>query len=495
MIIPFLDDEFGKGKLLEELVDYLNKHLPSVIQEYNKQVPAQDHLEEDVKIEPKSEWFSLYKIKEMSSQFQKKKFCLILMDIWDAKTEDNIGPKIIDELRKSIVEKDKDTTEKVEDTTEKAEDSEKKAKDTEMDKDWIKKRLRVIYISQNSKKNDSFLQDPECDKNNVLPFFSSGEKKKESFQKNLDNLLKTILDQLILNKVLCDIENDPLQEMATLSIKLLQIKRDVQKFIGPSFLPVLIRGETGAGKELVAKMIHECSPRKSKELVAESLAAVPLEGNFLEVTLFGKAKDQPQKGTPEVKGAFQRASCSTLFLDEVGDAPLDIQRHLLRAIDPGEICPLGGVPEPVDVRLVTATNRPLWDWIFRSKKMGKESLFREDLYFRLTGHIIDLPPLREHKEDIPILAEIFRKRWLKKRQENSKRIGKSAHSDKKKNQDSLPSIKREHIEKFMEYDWPGNIRELENIIYRCLDYSDKGPKAIFNIKPFEEHKRIHDNNV
>ena len=212
--------------------------------------------------------------------------------------------------------------------------------------------------------------------------------------------------------------------------------------VAKSNATVLITGESGTGKELVARAIHNRSPRKDKLFVAINCAAIP--ENLLESELFGHERGSFTGASERQIGKFEIAHEGTLFLDEVGSLPLSMQAKLLRAIQEKEIERIGGLrPIPVDVRIISATNSDLRQEI-------KNRKFREDLFYRLNVIPIHLPPLRERKEDIPLLANHFLHKY--NRQFNKK----------------IKGFKAETSQLLMQYDWPGNIRELENLIERLV---------------------------
>ncbi|MBK7105615.1 MAG: sigma-54-dependent Fis family transcriptional regulator [Ignavibacteriae bacterium] len=205
---------------------------------------------------------------------------------------------------------------------------------------------------------------------------------------------------------------------------------------------VLVRGESGTGKELIAKAIHFASPRKDKPFVTVNISS--LSENLLESELFGHEKGSYTGATNLRIGRFEEANGGTLFIDEVGDIPLQAQVKLLRAIQFNEIQRIGGnVTINVDVRIITATHRNL-------EEMIKQSEFREDLFYRLNVVSICLPKLKQRKSDIPILIDHFVKK----------------HSAI--NQKNVQSVSSEALDILMKYDYPGNIRELENIIERAV---------------------------
>ena len=213
------------------------------------------------------------------------------------------------------------------------------------------------------------------------------------------------------------------------------------KVVAKSNATVLITGESGTGKELVARAIHSQSHRQSKPFVAVSCAALP--ESLLESELFGHENGSFTGAYARKKGKFEFANGGTLFLDEIGEMSANIQVHLLRVLEEKEFSRVGGnEPIKVDVRVVSATNKDL-------RKAIEKGEFREDLYYRLNVVPIELPPLRERKEDIPLLAQHF--------------LNKFALENKKEVSEFSP----EATEFLLGYDWPGNVRELENAIERA----------------------------
>jgi PAS domain S-box-containing protein len=209
---------------------------------------------------------------------------------------------------------------------------------------------------------------------------------------------------------------------------------------------VLIRGESGTGKELVANAIHYASKRKDKPFIRVNCAAIPV--TLLESELFGHERGAFTGAVTQKIGKFELADGGTIFLDEIGDIPPEIQVKLLRVIQEKEFERVGGIKTiKVDVRIIAATNKDL-------EKAIKEGTFREDLYYRLNVIPVILPPLRERRGDIPLLVEHFIEKLNKKLNKNVKKVTKKA------------------MQALIYYDWPGNIRELENIIERCITLSD-----------------------
>jgi two-component system response regulator HydG len=216
--------------------------------------------------------------------------------------------------------------------------------------------------------------------------------------------------------------------------KVIQTARQV----APSDIPVLITGESGTGKELIARAIHNNSRRRKSRLVAMNCAG--FSPTILEDELFGHVRGAFTDARTDRPGRFEHANGGTLFLDEIGDMPQDMQAKLLRVLENGEVVRLGSnEPIRVDVRLISATNRIL-------DEMVAEKKFREDLYFRIKGVTINIPPLRERREDIPLLIHYFM-------QNASERYGKQ-----------LEGIEPEAQQVLMSYSWPGNVRQLKNVI-------------------------------
>ncbi|RME19220.1 MAG: sigma-54-dependent Fis family transcriptional regulator, partial [Deltaproteobacteria bacterium] len=202
---------------------------------------------------------------------------------------------------------------------------------------------------------------------------------------------------------------------------------------------VLIEGENGTGKELVARAIHANSPRRNKPFVVQNCSA--FNDNLLDSELFGHARGAFTGATSAKKGLFEVADGGTFFLDEIGDMSPALQVKLLRVLQEGTFLPVGSTQEKhVDVRIIAATNRDL-------KSMVEQGLFREDLYFRLNVVNLVMPPLRERIEDIPILVEHF--------------IAKHAPGRRVR-------LSEECLKRLMDYNWPGNVRELEHEIERLL---------------------------
>ncbi len=212
--------------------------------------------------------------------------------------------------------------------------------------------------------------------------------------------------------------------------------------VAPAEATVLITGESGTGKGLVARTIHANSSRKEKPLVEVNCAAIP--ENLVESELFGHEKGAFTGADKLRKGRFSMAHSGTIFLDEIGELPLAMQAKLLRVIQEGEIQRVGSDSAiPVDVRILAATNRKI-------EKMVSDGVFREDLYYRLNVFALHVPPLKERVEDIPALAQTFLTRFSKK------------------NRKTVRGIAPRAMDLLLRYTWPGNVRELENAMERAV---------------------------
>jgi DNA-binding NtrC family response regulator len=213
-----------------------------------------------------------------------------------------------------------------------------------------------------------------------------------------------------------------------------------------SNIPVLILGESGVGKEVIARAIHGESERSGRPIIAVNCGAIP--ANLVESILFGHEKGSFTGAHDRHLGKFQEADGGTLFLDEVGELPLDIQVKLLRVLQESEVDPVGSKrPVKVDVRIVAATNKNL-------ARLVEEGQFREDLYYRLNVFPVDAPPLRTRKEDIPALVKHFVTRI--NAEENKRVLGAAPQT----------------LAMLQSYDWPGNVRQLENTIFRAVVLCD-----------------------
>lgn len=225
------------------------------------------------------------------------------------------------------------------------------------------------------------------------------------------------------------------------SAPMMEVKDMIEK-VAPTNARVLITGENGTGKELVARQLHELSPRCKGPFIEVNCAAIPSE--LIESQLFGHEKGAFTSAIKQRKGDFELADSGTLFLDEIGDMSLSAQAKVLRALQENKIVRVGGEKEiPVNVRILAATNKNL-------KEEIEKGNFREDLYHRLSVIVIQVPPLRERKDDIPLLVENFVERIAQD-------MGKAA-----------PEFEPEAIEALQHYQWTGNIRELHNIVERLV---------------------------
>jgi len=225
--------------------------------------------------------------------------------------------------------------------------------------------------------------------------------------------------------------------------------QDVYKTIGRiagTDVTVLLRGESGTGKELVARAIHHYSRRSGRPFVAVSCAAIP--GTLLESEMFGHERGAFTDAKERRLGKFELAHGGTLYLDEIGDMPVDLQTKLLRALQERTIERVGGHESiAIDVRVLAATNRDL-------EALMKEGGFREDLYYRLNVVTVNLPPLRERRRDIPLLVEHFLAKHVEELGERG--------------------VAPEALDRLVGYDWPGNVRELENVVQRAMVMATAG---------------------
>lgn len=262
------------------------------------------------------------------------------------------------------------------------------------------------------------------------------------------------------------------------SDKIKQIIHEIQ-LVGNSGTSVLILGESGTGKEMVARALHENSDRREGPFIIVNCAALPV--NLIESELFGHEKGAFTGAIHKRVGKFEMANDSTIFLDEIGELPLDMQVKFLRVLQEREIEPIGGKPKKVNLRIIAATNRDLEEEVSKGR-------FRVDLYYRLNVFPITMPPLRSRKEDIMVLADHF--------------LAKFAHRANKQIKGFSPAVERS----LKGYNWPGNVRELENLIERSIFYTTgklvekvslpltsidlTGPSA-GQIKTAEENERDH----
>lgn len=240
---------------------------------------------------------------------------------------------------------------------------------------------------------------------------------------------------------------------------IINVLHNIEK-VAPTDTTVLIKGETGTGKELIARAVHNLSTRKDRPLVKVNCAAI--SAGLVESELFGHEKGAFTGAVQQRIGRFELASGGTIFLDEIGDLPLDTQVKLLRVLQEGELERVGSSRSiRVDVRVITATNRNLVDAV-------REGLFRSDLFYRLNVFPLEVPPLRERKTDIPLLVHFFISKYSKR---HSKHI---------------EGVSKKTVDLLIEYSWPGNVRELQNIIERAIVISD-GPIVHIEESMLEEN--------
>jgi len=231
------------------------------------------------------------------------------------------------------------------------------------------------------------------------------------------------------------------------SVQIQELKERIKK-VAPLDVTVLIQGESGTGKELVARAVHDLSKRSEHPIVAVNCAAIP--ENLIESELFGHARGAFTDAHTDKMGLFEEAHRSTLFLDEIGELPLTLQTKLLRVIETKEIRRIGETKDrKVDVRIIAATSRNLLEDV-------KKGRFREDLYYRLNVFSLVIPPLRERREDIPVLLRYFVQKFSRK------------HNIKE------PVIDRDTIEFVTSLDWEGNVRQLENAVESAVILCDSG---------------------
>jgi len=246
------------------------------------------------------------------------------------------------------------------------------------------------------------------------------------------------------------------------SPQMLEIYKQIGQ-IAPTDAPILIKGESGTGKELIARAIYHYSSRAEKPFMAINCSAIPEQ--LLEAELFGYERGAFTGADFKRLGKFEQCHKGTLFLDEIGDMALPLQAKLLRVLQDGEIQRLGS-PESIktDVRIITATNKKL-------EELVEKGCFREDLYYRINVVNINVPPLRERKEDIPELINYFIHKYNQK-------FGKT-----------IKGMTSETLAKFKSYSWPGNVRELENTIQRAVVFSKGDYLSVELLNSFSEQKR------
>ncbi|MDH4231245.1 MAG: sigma-54 dependent transcriptional regulator [Nitrospirota bacterium] len=250
---------------------------------------------------------------------------------------------------------------------------------------------------------------------------------------------KVLMENLVLRQQLS--QQFGCREFVGVSPQILNVFELLEKVI-PTRSNILILGESGTGKGLVAEVVHCNSQRKDRPFISINCSAIP--ENLLESELFGYRKGAFTGAAADKKGLITMADQGTLFLDEIGDMPLGLQAKILKVLETGEVFPIGETkPKYADIRLIAATNKILEEQI-------QKGLFREDLYYRLNVIEVTIPPLRERKEDIDVLARHFVEKYS--RENNKKVLG----------------ITDEAMEILLNYSWPGNIRELRNVIERAV---------------------------
>lgn len=269
----------------------------------------------------------------------------------------------------------------------------------------------------------------------------------------LEDLEKKLQELTIKNKRLANSIKASDSELLGISSSIQTIRDQIKK-MGKSQATILIHGESGVGKELVARQLHCSSNRSNGPFLPINMAAIP--ENLMESELFGYRKGSFTGAEEDSSGKFMACSGGTLFLDEVSEMPLNFQAKMLRVLQDFQILPLGSnQPISVDCRILAATNRDLAEYT-------KEKKFRQDLFFRLNTLEIHIPPLRERMEDLPILAMHFAR----------------VHGT------GEMTISPEFMDVLRSYNWPGNIRELENVIHRCVVLSES---ELLDLRDLPEH--------
>jgi len=291
-------------------------------------------------------------------------------------------------------------------------------------------------------------------------------------------IVRNVKDKIELEQKIAESKEEKFSNLIGKSPAIQIVKETIEK-IAPYDINVLITGESGTGKEVVAKTIHSLSRRKNRPFIAINCASLPAD--LLESELFGYKKGAFTGATSDKKGLIEEANGGTLFLDEIGEMPMSLQAKLLRFLEERKIRPLGSLKEiEVDVRIISATNRDLEEEI-------KKGNFREDLYYRLSTIIIRVPPLRERKEDIPLLAEYFLKEFQEKYNKH------------------FTKISPDFLTFLTNHEFKGNIRELRNVLEKAVILSEgeelkspvfkpdelnslyiDNPEGEFNIKSFPE---------
>ncbi len=274
--------------------------------------------------------------------------------------------------------------------------------------------------------------------------------KNENALVELSNVVKNLSSNVNLRKEVEELRQEVEDRSKYSSVvgeskSIMKVLRLIQK-VEKSNILVLITGESGTGKEVIANTIHYNSPRKKKPFVAVNVAAIP--SDLIESELFGHEKGAFTGATGRRIGKFEEANGGTIFLDEIGEMEIGLQTKLLRVLQESTVTRLGSNKEiKLDVRVLAATNKNLNERV-------REGLFREDLYYRLQGFLIQLPPLRERGNDVVILAKHFLQNFLKENRMASKTLSKGALSE------------------LLNHFWPGNVRELKAMVERAVLISD-----------------------
>ncbi len=253
--------------------------------------------------------------------------------------------------------------------------------------------------------------------------------------------------------------DEKFHELIGKSVRMREIFATLEK-IAPTDLTVLVRGETGTGKELVARALHHSSRRASAPLVVQDCGAIPRD--LIESTLFGHERGSFTGATDRHRGSFEQADGGTIFLDEIGELDLALQPKLLRVLENREIKRVGGDKQlPVNVRVVAATNRDL-------RQMVNEGTFREDLYYRLSVVQVELPCLRERPEDVPLLVSNFLADFATRRFPG---------------EEKQYTVARDAMARLVAYPWPGNVRELKNTVERAASLADTTELTVRDLLP------------
>ncbi len=290
--------------------------------------------------------------------------------------------------------------------------------------------------------------------------------KRGSFHQEIKNSIERALETISLRRQNFALRRDAasrnsLDHIIGCSAAIERLKETIRT-VAPTGSTVVITGESGTGKELVARAIHSCSPRNAEPFVSINCGAFP--ETLLESELFGYTKGAFTGATQNKRGLFEVANGGTVFLDEISEMSVGMQVKLLRVLQERAVRPLGSSTEvPIDVRVIAATNRNL-------AEMVSENTFREDLYYRISVIPIQVPPLRERRDDIPLLANAFLKRFTPESGKNIGRIGKDS------------------LSKLTEYAWPGNVRQLENALERAVAM-ETGEELVVEL-PSEKQKAV-----